>query len=63
VIEHNLDVIKTADWVIDLGPEGGDGGGRILAQGTPEAIARTKGSSTGEYLAAALAHRQPRAAA
>ena len=50
VIEHNLDVIKTADWVIDLGPEGGDGGGQIMATGTPEQVAETKGSFTGEYL-------------
>ena len=50
VIEHNLDVIKTADWVIDLGPEGGDKGGEILAQGTPEEVAETPGSATGEYL-------------
>ncbi len=50
VIEHNLDVIKTADWVIDLGPEGGDGGGRIIATGTPEQVAATKGSFTGEFL-------------
>ena len=50
VIEHNLDVIKTADWIIDLGPEGGDGGGRIIAAGTPEAVASTSGSYTGEYL-------------
>ena len=50
VIEHNLDVIKTADWVIDLGPEGGDGGGQIVATGTPEQVAETKGSFTGEYL-------------
>ncbi len=54
VIEHNLDVIKTADWVIDLGPEGGDGGGMIIAQGTPEDIADTKSSYTGRYLRAAL---------
>lgn len=51
VIEHNLEVIKTADWIIDLGPEGGDGGGRIVAAGTPEDIARTKASYTGQYLA------------
>ena len=51
VIEHNMDVIKTADWVIDLGPEGGDGGGKIVAEGTPEAVAATPGSHTGEYLA------------
>jgi excinuclease ABC subunit A len=50
VIEHNLDVIKTADWVIDLGPEGGGGGGSIVAQGTPEEIALTKASYTGRYL-------------
>ena len=50
VIEHNLDVIKTADNIIDLGPEGGDGGGRIIAEGTPEQVAKTKGSYTGEYL-------------
>jgi excinuclease ABC subunit A len=54
VIEHNLDVIKTADWIIDLGPEGGDGGGRIVAQGTPEDIARHPDSHTGRYLHAAL---------
>ncbi len=51
VIEHNLDVIKTADWIVDLGPEGGDGGGEIVAQGTPEQVANTKGSYTGHYLA------------
>ena len=50
IIEHNLDVIKTADWVIDLGPEGGAGGGRIVAEGPPENIARTAGSHTGQYL-------------
>jgi excinuclease ABC subunit A len=54
VIEHNLDVIKTADWVIDLGPEGGAGGGRIIAEGTPEQIAATAGSYTGQYLKPAL---------
>ncbi|MAO56575.1 MAG: excinuclease ABC subunit A [Rhodospirillaceae bacterium] len=51
VIEHNLEVIKTADWVIDLGPEGGTKGGKLVAQGTPEDVAATKGSYTGEYLA------------
>jgi len=51
VIEHNLEVIKTADWILDLGPEGGDGGGRIVAQGTPEEVAATPGSHTGEFLA------------
>jgi excinuclease ABC subunit A len=50
VIEHNLDVIKTADWIIDLGPEGGDGGGQIIATGTPEKVAATPGSYTGQYL-------------
>ncbi len=50
VIEHNLDVIKTADYVVDLGPDGGDGGGRIVAVGSPEEVARTRGSSTGEFL-------------
>ena len=50
VIEHNLDVIKTADHVIDLGPEGGDEGGRIVAEGTPEEVARVPGSYTGQYL-------------
>ena len=54
VIEHNLDVIKTADWLVDLGPEGGDRGGRIIAMGTPEAVAATEGSATGEYLARVL---------
>ena len=55
VIEHNLDVIKTADWVVDLGPEGGDGGGRIIAVGTPEQIAANKASYTGRYLRSTLA--------
>lgn len=50
VVEHNLDVIKTADWIIDLGPEGGEGGGRVVAQGTPEDVAQTKGSHTGRFL-------------
>jgi len=54
VIEHNLDVIKTADWVIDMGPEGGSGGGTVVAQGTPEEIAATEGSYTGRFLAEAL---------
>jgi excinuclease ABC subunit A len=57
VIEHNLEVIKTADWVIDLGPEGGDGGGRIVAQGTPEDVARVKESYTGQYLRELLGRR------
>ena len=50
VIEHNLDVVKTADWVIDLGPEGGDGGGQIIATGTPEQVANVADSYTGQYL-------------
>ena len=50
VIEHNLDVVKTADWIIDLGPEGGDRGGQVVAQGTPEAVAKVKKSYTGQYL-------------
>lgn len=54
VIEHNLDVIKCADWVIDLGPEGGDGGGTLVAQGTPEQVAKVKASYTGQYLRAML---------
>src|SRR5204863_1923510 len=55
VIEHNLDVIKSADWVIDLGPEGGDGGGRLVAVGPPEAIAAVPTSHTGRFLAETLA--------
>ncbi len=51
VIEHNLEVIKTADWILDLGPDGGDGGGRVVAQGTPEQVAATEGSHTGAFLA------------
>ncbi|MGE3679294.1 MAG: excinuclease ABC subunit UvrA, partial [Burkholderiales bacterium] len=54
VIEHNLDVVKTADWVIDLGPEGGDGGGRIVVAGPPESVAKEAASHTGRYLAHAL---------
>ena len=67
VIEHSLDVIKTADWIIDLGPEGGDGGGQVIAQGTPEQIAQNQGSYTARYLRAALdrtgSRRPPKAAA
>jgi len=64
VIEHNLDVIKTADWVIDLGPEGGEGGGRIVATGTPENIAATEASWTGRYLGPLLGRQdRPRSAA
>ena len=50
IIEHNLDVIKTADWIIDLGPEGGSGGGLIIAEGSPETITKVKNSFTGKYL-------------
>ena len=55
VIEHNLDVIKSADWVIDLGPEGGAGGGAIVAEGPPEAVAAAENSHTGKFLKAVLA--------
>ena len=55
VIEHNLDVVKTADWIIDIGPEGGDGGGVIVAKGTPEQIAEVPQSHTGRYLKPMLA--------
>jgi excinuclease ABC subunit A len=54
VIEHNLDVVKTADWIIDIGPEGGDGGGKIVAVGTPEKVAQVEASHTGRYLAPLL---------
>jgi excinuclease ABC subunit A len=57
VIEHNLDVIKCADWVIDLGPEGGHGGGLVIAEGTPEQVARVKRSYTGQFLAPLLTCR------
>jgi excinuclease ABC subunit A len=57
VIEHNLEVVKTADWIIDLGPEGGDGGGEIVAQGPPEAIVKEKKSYTGHYLRELLERR------
>ena len=62
VIEHNLDVIKTADWVIDLGPEGGEGGGEIIATGTPETVAASERSYTGVFLRPLLARESPRAA-
>ncbi|WP_445943051.1 excinuclease ABC subunit UvrA [Roseicyclus sp.] len=62
VIEHNLDVIKTADWIIDIGPEGGDGGGEIVAVGTPEAVATVTASHTGRYLGPMLAARKHAAA-
>ena len=60
VIEHNLDVIKTADWIIDLGPEGGNGGGTIVAQGTPEQVAKSKNSYTGKYLGPLLQSQSER---
>ena len=63
VIEHNLDVIKTADWIVDLGPEGGDGGGHLVAEGTPEQVAANKASHTGRYLKHALGEPRRRAAA
>lgn len=62
VIEHNLDVIKTADWIIDLGPEGGSGGGQIIAEGTPEQVTKQKVSHTGHFLAPLLARGKKRAA-
>jgi excinuclease ABC subunit A len=60
VIEHNLDVIKTADWLVDLGPEGGEGGGEIVATGTPEEVAAVKGSYTGSFLAELVAPAKPK---
>jgi excinuclease ABC subunit A len=56
VIEHNLDVIKTADWIIDLGPEGGELGGQIIAEGTPETVSRIASSYTGQFLRRVLAN-------
>jgi excinuclease ABC subunit A len=58
IIEHNLDVIKTADWVVDLGPEGGSGGGEIIATGTPEDVASHRGSHTGRFLAPMLGKKR-----
>jgi excinuclease ABC subunit A len=58
IIEHNMEVIKTADYIIDLGPEGGDGGGLVLAEGSPEKIAKTKESYTGNYLKEYLKKKQ-----
>ena len=54
VIEHNLDVVKSADWIVDLGPDGGDAGGRVIAMGKPEEVAKTKESLTGKFLAPVL---------
>jgi excinuclease ABC subunit A len=63
VIEHNLDVVKTADWILDFGPEGGDGGGRIIAAGTPETVAGDEASWTGRYLADLMRRQAERIAA
>src|SRR6185436_2586852 len=60
VIEHNLDVIKTADWIIDLGPEGGTRGGAVVAAGTPEDVAKVDASHTGRYLRTLLEKKPPR---
>ena len=57
IIEHNLDVIKTADWIVDLGPEGGSGGGQVVAEGTPEQVSEVKGSYTGHFLKKILARQ------
>ncbi|MGH6991843.1 MAG: excinuclease ABC subunit UvrA, partial [Caulobacteraceae bacterium] len=61
VIEHNLDVVKTADWILDFGPEGGDGGGEVIARGSPEAVAADRESWTGRYLAGILERHAERA--
>ncbi|MGB9692864.1 MAG: excinuclease ABC subunit UvrA, partial [Candidatus Sumerlaeaceae bacterium] len=60
VIEHNLDVIKSADWIIDLGPDGGDGGGYVVALGSPEEVARDPASITGQYLRPMLEREKPK---
>jgi excinuclease ABC subunit A len=62
VIEHNLDVIKQADWIVDLGPEGGEGGGEVVATGTPEQVAEVEESFTGRFLRQVLPARSPVAA-
>jgi excinuclease ABC subunit A len=62
VIEHNLDVIKSADWLIDMGPEGGNGGGTVIAQGSPETVAKAAHSHTGKYLKRLLGPRADRSA-
>ena len=61
IIEHNLDVIKTADWIIDLGPDGGEAGGRLVVAGTPEQVAACAASHTGRHLADVLAAGRPHA--
>jgi excinuclease ABC subunit A len=58
VVEHNLDVIKSADWIIDLGPEGGSAGGHIVAEGRPEQVAKVMASHTGQFLSPLLAYEQ-----
>jgi excinuclease ABC subunit A len=63
VIEHNLDVIKTADWLVDLGPEGGEGGGEVVATGTPEEVAAASGSYTGNFLADLVVPAKPKRSA
>ena len=63
VIEHNLDVIKSADWIVDLGPEGGEGGGRVIAEGSPETVARSRKSYTGQALRTVLEPRRQRRSA
>ena len=62
LVEHNLDVVKTADWIIDLGPEGGPAGGEIIAQGTPEQVATVRSSHTGRHLRALLGRPKTRTA-
>jgi excinuclease ABC subunit A len=62
VIEHNLDVIKQADWIVDLGPEGGEAGGEVIATGTPEDVAEVDRSATGQFLREILPAREPAAA-
>jgi excinuclease ABC subunit A len=59
VIEHNLDVVKTADWIVDMGPEGGSGGGTVVAEGTPEQVVGAGGSHTGQFLRHVLDVREP----
>jgi excinuclease ABC subunit A len=62
VIEHNLDVIKVADWVVDMGPDGGDGGGEVVAEGTPEEVAKNKKSYTGKFLVETFRRQEERRA-